>query len=119
MSTRWLHELAIPGTPDISSVYASYAFAAVAAAGLLLGCLTDWWEFFTLGLLAVGFQIPLLVGIALAKFRASLPPKVGHARMFPSPEPFEEIGWFKAFGGLIASGIVIIAFFVYERASAV
>ena len=89
------------------------------ACGLLLGRLTQFWPLLTLGLLAVGFQIPLLVGIVLAKFRTSLPPAVGHARMFPNPEPFAEIGWLRALGGFITSALVIVVFALYERAIAV
>ena len=120
MSARWLLEqLAIPGSPDLSSVYASYALAGVLAGGLLLGRLTNFWPWFVLGMLAIGFQIPLLIGIALAKFRSSLPPPVGHAKMFPNPEPFKEIGWLKAFGGFMTSAVVIMAFALYEKAGAV
>ena len=68
MSTRWIHELAIPGSPAISSFHASYAFAGILAGSLLLARLTDFWPWFTLAVLAVGLQIPLLIGIALARF---------------------------------------------------
>jgi hypothetical protein len=112
MSTRWLHELAVPGWPDRSSIYASYVLAGVAAAGLFLGRVTELWPLFTLGMLCVGLQLPLLIGIALSKFRASLPPKAGHAKMFADPEPFEEIGWLKAFGGFITTAIVILALYL-------
>ena len=119
MSTRWLYELAIPGRPDISSVHASYVFAGILAGGLLLGRLTNFWPLFAFGMLAVGFQIPLFIGIALAKFRTLLPPTVGHAKMFPNPEPFKEISWLRAFGGFMTSAIVIMAFALYERVVAV
>jgi hypothetical protein len=119
VSTRWLHELAIPGKPDISSVYASYAFAGVTALGLLLGQATDLWPLFTLGILGVACQLPLLIGVVLAKIRTSLAPSVGHAKMFPQPEPLEEIGWLKAFRGFITTAIVVMAFYLYERGGAV
>ena len=119
MSTRWLYELADPGNPDISSIYASYVFAAVLSGAFLFSRLIDFWPLFVFGLLAVGFQFPLLIGIALAKFRTSLPSPVGHAKMFPQPEPFAEIGWLKAFGGFITSAAVILVFALYERAIAV
>ena len=119
MSTRWLHELAIPGRPDISSVHASYAFAGVVGVALLLAHLTNFWPWFTLAMLAAAFQIPLLIGIALAKFRGSLPTPVGHAKMFPDQEPFNEIGWLRAFGGFITSLVVIAAFALYDKAFAV
>jgi hypothetical protein len=119
MSTRWLHELAIPGRPDISSVYACYWFAGVVGLSLLLAHLTDFWPWFTVALLAVGFQIPLVVGIALAKFRAALPQPVGHARMFPDPQPLKDVGWLPAFGGFVASLTVIGLYAVYANALAV
>src|SRR5262245_58274772 len=106
MSTRWLHELAIPGRPDMSSVYACYWLAGIVGLSLLLAHLTDFWPWFTVALLAVGFQIPLVIGIALAKFRAALPEPVGHARMFPDPEPLKDVGLLRAFGGFAASLIV-------------
>ena len=119
MSTRWIYELAVPGTPDISSVYASYSFAGVLAGSLVLASLFDFWPWFTLGMVAVGLQIPLLIGIVLAKFRASLPAPVGHAQMFPNPEPFSEIGWPRALGGFMTSATVIAAYALYDRTLAV
>ena len=119
MSTRWIHELAIPGSPDISSVYASYAFAGVLAASLMLANLFDFWPWFTLGMIAVGLQIPLLAGIALAKSRALLPPPTGQAQMLPNPEPFSEIGWLRALGGFMTSAIVIAAYALYDKVLAV
>lgn len=85
----------------------------------MLARLTNFWPWFTLAMLAVAFQIPLLIGIALAKFRAPLPPPVGHAKMFPNPEPFKEIGWLSAFGGFMTSAIMIAAYVLYDRAFAV
>jgi hypothetical protein len=119
MSTRWIHELAIPGSPDISSVYASYAFAAILAGSLVLARLSSFWPWFTVGLIAVGLQIPLLIGIALAKARASSPPPVGRAKMFPNPEPFAEIGWLRASGGFLTSAALISAYALYDRVFAV
>ena len=110
MSNRWLHELALPGRPDASSIYASYAFAGMLAVGLLLGRLTGFWPLFAFGMMAIGFQIPLFIGIVLAKLRTSLPPPVGHAAMFRRPEPFAEIGWLRAFGGFITSAAVLCVF---------
>jgi hypothetical protein len=72
-----------------------------------------------MGLIAIGFQIPLLWGITTAKIRALLPRPVGHAQMFQDPQPLAEIGWFKALGGLIASAVVIAAFAFYENGIAV
>jgi hypothetical protein len=119
MSTRWLHELAIPGRPDISSVYACYSFASVVGLGLLLAHLTHFWPWFSLALLATGFQIPLVIGIALAKFRTALPQPVGHARMYPDPEPLKAVGWLRAFGGFLASITVIGLYALYVNAFAV
>ena len=119
MSMRWLHELAIPGRPDISSVYACYAFATVVGLGLLLAHLTNFWLWFTVALLAVAFQIPLVIGIALAKFRGSLPQPVGHARMFPDPEPLKDVGWVRAFGGFLSSLIAVGLYALYVNAFAV
>ena len=119
MSKRWIHELAIPGNPDISSVYASYVFAGILAVSFLLAHLLHFWLWFTLGMIAVGFQVPLLIGITLSKFRASLPPPTGHAEMFPNPEPFAEIGWLRALGGFLTSAAVISVFALSEKAFAV
>ena len=118
MSTRWLYELAIPGRPDISSVYACYAFAGVVGLGLALAHVTDFWPWFSLALLAAGLQIPLVVGIALAKLRTALPQPVGHARMFPHPAT-QEVGWLQAFGGFVASLIAIGLYAVYVNRFAV
>jgi hypothetical protein len=68
---------------------------------------------------AAGFQIPLLIGIALAKLRASLPSTVGHAKMFPDPEPLKHIGWLRAFGGFMTSLVVIAAYALHDKAFAV
>lgn len=114
-----MHELAIPGNPDISSVYASYAFAGILAGSFLLAHLFHFWPWFTLGMIAVGFQVPLLIGITLAKFRASLPAPTGQAGMFPNPEPFAEIGWLRALGGFLTSAVVISVYALYEKAFAV
>ena len=119
MSTRWLYELAIPGRPDISSVHASYAFAGVVFASLLLARLTNFWPWFTLAMLAAAFQIPLLIGIALAKLRATLPQPVGHARMFPSPEPLKSVGWLRAFGGFVTSLALFAGYALYDNVLAV
>jgi hypothetical protein len=119
MSTRWLHELAIPGRPDVSSVYACYGFAGVVGLSLLLADITNFWPWFTVSLLAVGFQIPLVAGMALAKFRAALPQPVGHARMFPGPEPLKGVGSLRAFGGFFASLTLIGLYAVYANAFAV
>jgi hypothetical protein len=119
MSTRWLHEIGLPGRPDTSSIYASYAFAGILASSLLLARLTNFWPWFTLGMLSIGFQIPLLIGIGLAKFRTSLPETAGHAKMFPHPEPFKDIGWLRAFGGFMTSAAIVALFALYERTVAV
>ena len=119
MSLRWASELGIPGNPDISSVHASYVLACILAIGLLLSSLTGFWPWFTVGILAVGFQIPLLIGIVIAKFRTSLPTAVGHAKMFPNPEPYEQIGWLKALGGFLTSAAVIAVYAVYAKVFAV
>jgi len=119
MSTRWIHELAIPGNPDISSVYASYAFAGILAGSFLLAHLYHFWPWFTLGMIAAGLQVPLLLGILFAKFRAPLPPPTGHAQMFPDPEPFADIGWLRALGGFMTSAVVISVYALYEKAFAV
>lgn len=118
MSTRWIQELAVPGRPDVSSIHASYAFAGILAASVILAGALDSWPWFVLGMIAVGFQVPLLAGIVIAKVRISLPPPTGHARMFPDPEPFAEIGWPKAFGGFIASAVVLLAYALHEKALA-
>ena len=119
MSTRWIHELAIPGRPDISSVYACYSFAGVVVFGLLLAHFTQFWPWFSLALLALGFQIPLVVGIALAKFRAALPQPVGHARMYPDPEPLKDVSSLRAFGGILVSLFAIGGYALYANAFAV
>ena len=119
MSTRWLHELAVPGRPDISSVYACYSFAGVVILGLLLAHLTHFWPWFTLALLAVGFQIPLVVGIALAKVRTALPQPVGHARMYPDEEPLKDVSWLRACGGFLTSLVAIGLYALYANAFAV
>jgi hypothetical protein len=116
MSTRWIYELAIPGNPDISSVYASYAFASVLFGSLVLARLFHFWPWFILAMLAVGFQIPLLLGIVWAKVRSSLPPPVGPAQMFPNPEPFAAIGWLKALSGFVISAVTIAVFALIEKA---
>jgi hypothetical protein len=70
-------------------------------------------------MLAVGLQLPLLIGVALAKFRGSLPPAVGHARMFPNPRHLDGVGWLQAFGPFLLSVMVLTGFALYERAGAV
>jgi hypothetical protein len=98
VSTRWLHELAIPGRPDISSVYASYAFAGVAAVGVLP---------------VVHAEDPsgCIRAATVDRHRASenryvvaverRPPK-----MFSHAEPFEEIG-------------VVMVLYLYQIAGAI
>ena len=68
--------------------------------------------------MAAGFQIPLAIGIALAKLRAALPQPVGHARMYPDPQPLKEVGWLRAFGGCLASIIAIGLYALYANAFA-
>ena len=119
MSQRWISELAIPGNPDTSSIYAGYVFAGILAVALVLARLTDFWEWFIVAMLAVGLQIPLLIGVALAKFRGFLRPAVGHARMFPNPRPLDEVGWLRAFGPFLLSAMVLTGFALYEHAGAV
>jgi hypothetical protein len=119
MSQRWISELAIPGNPDTSSIYAGYVFAGILAVALVLARLTDFWEWFIVAMLAVGFQLPLLIGVALAKFRRFLPPAVGHARMFQNPRSFDEVGWLQAFGPFLLSVMVLTGFALYEHAGAV
>jgi hypothetical protein len=116
MSTRWIHELAIPGRPDVSSIYASHALAGMLAASVVLARVFDFWPWFVLGMIAVGLQIPLLADIVLAKVRSSLPPPAGHAQMFSGPEPFAEIGWPKALGGFVSSAAVLLAYALYDKA---
>lgn len=113
--SRWIHELAIPGRPDVSSVHASYAFAAVVLVGLVLARLTTFWPWFTLAMLAFLLQLRLQVGIVLAKLRATLPPPVGHAEMFPEPQPLKNISWLRACGGFLASIALIAAYALSER----
>jgi len=113
MSTRWIHELAIPGIrPDISSVWASYACALVQLALSLAAVLIHTWfiEFLLLAMVALGLQLPLLLGILIAKARALLPPPVGHAAMFPYSEPLASVGWLRAFGGGLLSLLVLVVF---------
>ena len=119
MSQRWISELAIPGNPDTSSIYAGYVFAGILVVALVLARLTDYWEWFIVAMLAVGFQLPLLIGVALAKFRRFLPSAVGHARMFQNPRPFDEVGWLQAFGPFLLSVMVLTGFALYEHAGAV
>ena len=119
MSQRWISELAIPGSPDTSSIYAGYVFAGILAVALVLARLTNAWEWFVVAMLAVGFQLPLLIGVALAKFRGFLPPAVGHARMLPTPTPLDDVGWLQAFGPFLLSVMVLTGFALYEHAGAV
>jgi hypothetical protein len=119
MSRRWISELAIPGNPDTSSIYAGYVFAGILTVALVLARLTDFWEWFIVAMLAVGFQLPLLVGVALVKFRGFLPPAVGHARMFPDPRPLDEVSWLQALGPFLLSAMVLTGFALYEHAGAV
>lgn len=119
MSRRWISELAIPGNPDTSSIYAGYVFAGILGVALVLARVTDSWEWFIVAMLAVAFQLPLLIGVALAKFRGFLPTALGHARMLPNPRPLDEVGWLQAFGPFLLSVMVLTGFALYEHASAV
>jgi hypothetical protein len=119
MPQRWISELAIPGNPDISSIYAGYVLAGILAVALVFARLTDFWQWFIVAILAVGLQLPLLIIVALAKFRGILPPAGAHARMFRIPGPLDGVGWVQAFGPFLLSLMVLTGFALYERAGAV
>lgn len=114
MSTRWLHELAVPGWPDISSVYASYVLAGTLTVAVLLLRLSDALVIPCVfaALLSVGLQIPLLIGVVIGKTRASLPPPTGHFKMFRDPEGLAEVGWLRALAGFAVSAIVLAIWFL-------
>jgi len=114
MSTRWLHELAVPGWPDISSVYASYILAATLAIALILGGLWDALAIpcWAAAILSLGLQIPLLIGVLIGKIRTSLPPPTGHFKMFEEPEGLANVGWLRALAGFATSAVVLIAWFL-------
>ena len=113
MSTRWIHELAIPGNPDLSSIWASYVLAVLHAAFASAALMSDVHvvEFWLFAMLFLGLQLRLLFGVLIAKGRASLPAPTGHAAMFPNPQPLATVGWLRAFGGLgiVAATWILLA----------
>lgn len=118
MSTRWIHELAIPGIkPDISSVWASYVCALIQCALMLAAFPSHNWsvELWLLAMVAFGLQIPLMLSILIAKVRALSPHPVGHAAMHRVTEPLASVGWFRAFGGGMISLLPFAISFMLNR----
>ena len=119
MSTRWIHELAIPGIkPDVSSVWASYVCALVQCALMSAAFLNHNWtvELWLLAMAAFGLQLPLLLGILIAKVRAMPPHPVGNAAMYRGRESLASVGWFRAFGGGMLSLLPFAISFMLELA---
>jgi hypothetical protein len=116
VSTRWIHELAVPGSPDISSVWASYILALLHAVFAALALLNSAHsvEYWLIAAICVGLQLPLLFGITVAMVRASLPPPTGRAAMFPDPEPLASVRWFIAFGGV---GVIAVAWILFAAST--
>jgi len=91
----------------MSSIYASYVLTALLALALATSSLMNSLLLGLLAALSVGLQLPLLIGVIIAKTRTSLPPETGHFSMFPDPEPLANISWARALSGFLATGVLV------------
>src|SRR5262245_33564269 len=108
MSTRWIHELAIPGRADMSSVYASYFLTAIFVLALAALRFNDSLLLSLAAGLSAGLQLPLLLGVVISKTRAALPPPTGIFGV-PNPTTLADISWTRALAGFAVTGMIIVA----------
>jgi hypothetical protein len=100
---RWPWAL-MPWRVDHGTLVVSDIIAFIQAFALALCIFEGPWVIFAgpMAMIAFFFQVLISAGIVVTKLRATWPP-VGHAAMYPTPQPIREVSWLKAMRGLLIS----------------
>jgi hypothetical protein len=101
-----------------SDVLAVVQALSLSVVGIAYHLRSDWviLAMFTF-MFALFFQVPLALGIAIAKLRAHWPP-VGHAAMFAEPESIHDISWLRALRGGLLSAATTATFVLFVASDA-